>query len=103
MSLLTHHQIKEESLFAVRETSGNAQFECARVIHAAIVSRNFRERLLANPVKSIEAGYCGEKFFFTREEKLRLRMIQAVTLDEFARQLNQVIDGAVIPQMVYTR
>lgn len=103
MSLLTHHQINDESLSAVREAGSSAQFECARVIHAAIISRNFRDRLLANPVKSIEGGYCGEKFFFTREEKLRLMMIRAVTLDEFARQLTHVIEGEVIPQMAFAR
>lgn len=104
MSLLTHHQINDEAHYMVhREHNDNAQLECARLIHAAIVSRSFRERLLANPVKSVEAGYCGEKFFFTREEKSRLKLIQARSLDEFAKQLTQVIESEVIPQMAFAQ
>lgn len=104
MSLLTQYQVKNEMVFPVqRESSESAQQECARLIHAAIISRTFRQKLLANPVKSVEAGYCGEKFYFTREEKARMKLIQAITLDEFARQLTQVVEGAVVPQMAYAR
>jgi hypothetical protein len=81
----------------------SVQMECGRLIHAAIISKSFRQMLLTNPVRSVETGYCGEKFFFTREEKMRIKMIQAATLEEFACQLMQVVDAEAIPNLAYVQ
>lgn len=77
--------------------------ECGRLIHAAVINKRFREMLLANPVKSIETGYSGENFSFTREEKARIRHIQARSLEDFAVQLMQVVEKPVVAEPAYLR
>ncbi|MCC6146367.1 MAG: hypothetical protein IT308_02235 [Anaerolineaceae bacterium] len=77
--------------------------ECGRLIHAAVINKRFCAMLLANPVKSIETGYHGEKFSFTREEKARIRHIQAQSLEDFAAQLMQVVEKPVVSEFAYAR
>lgn len=69
-----------------------AQVECERLIHAAVISQRFLNGLLVDPIKSIEEGFCGEKFAFTREEKQRIKFIRARSLADFSTQLMQVVD-----------
>jgi hypothetical protein len=68
--------------------------ECGRLIHAAVISRRFQKLLLTNPIKTIEEGYCGEKFAFTQAEKQRIRHIRASNLAEFSSQLMQTIESS---------
>lgn len=68
------------------------RIECGRLIHAAVINRRFLNNLLANPLKSIEEGFCGEKFAFTREEKQRIRLIRASSLADFSSQLMQAVE-----------
>ncbi len=103
MSLLTHPKFHQEPLPLRQETCESVQLECSRLIHAAIISKNFRQMLLQNPVKSVETGYCGEKFYFTREEKARIKLIRAATLEEFASQLVQVIEFEPVPSLEYVQ
>jgi hypothetical protein len=70
----------------------SVRMECGRLIHAAVISRRFLNMLLTNPVKTIEEGYCGEKFAFTRAEKQRIQHIRASSLADFSSQLLQVIE-----------
>ncbi|NPV75867.1 MAG: hypothetical protein HPY59_05755 [Anaerolineae bacterium] len=77
--------------------------ECGRLIHAAVINKRFREMLLANPVKSIETGFSGEDFSFTREDKERIRRIQAKSLEDFAVQLMQVVEKPVVTELAYLR
>lgn len=65
--------------------------ECSRLIHAAVISKRFLSTLLANPIKTIEDGYCGEKFSFTREEKHHINQIRANSLSEFSNLLIQAV------------
>jgi hypothetical protein len=65
--------------------------ECGRLIHAAVISPRFLKTLLANPIKTIDDGFCGEKFSFTREEKQQIKLIQADTLAEFSNMLIQAV------------
>lgn len=65
--------------------------ECGRLIHAAVISKRFQNILLNNPIKSIEDGFCGEKFSFTREEKQQIKQIQASSLAEFSNLLIQAV------------
>lgn len=73
--------------------------ECGRLIHAAVISKRFLTTLLANPIKSIEDGFCGEKFSFTLEEKQLIQQIQATSLTEFSSMLIQAVipSGKVTP------
>jgi hypothetical protein len=68
--------------------------ECGRLIHAAVISRRFQNNLLNNPLKTIEEGYCGEKFAFTHDEKQRIRTIRASNLADFSRQLMHALEPA---------
>jgi len=65
--------------------------ECGRLIHAAVISKRFLNTLLTNPIKSIEDGFCGEKFSFTREEKQHIKQIHASSLAEFSNLLMQAV------------
>lgn len=81
--------------------------ECGRLVHAAVINRRFLEKLLANPLKTIEDGYCGEKFSFTREEQQQIMLIQASSLAEFSQMLVQAVQLACCippaPEMAYAR
>ncbi len=93
MSLLNHVELVENaSPKACPELNEAARMECSRLIHAALISRRFRDLLLANPIKSIEDGYCGEKFSFTREEKQRIKHIHASSLADLSNQLLQAVE-----------
>ena len=65
--------------------------ECSRLIHAAVISKRFLNSLLANPQKSIEDGFCGEKFSFSLEEKQQITNIRASSLAEFSQLLLQAV------------
>ncbi len=84
-----------------------ARMECGRLLHAAVINRRFLDKLLTNPLKSIEDGFCGEKFAFTREEKQRINQIRAGSLEEFSRQLLLVVEHsaslAATSEMAYAR
>jgi len=81
--------------------------ECGRLIHAAVISKRFLNTLLANPLQSIEAGFCGEKFSFTREEKQQIQQIHASSLAEFSNLLIQAVKqpcfGLPAPDLAFTQ
>ena len=77
--------------------------ECSRLIHAAVINRSFRAALLEDPLQAIEAGYCGEKFAFTRDEKRRIKNIQARSIEEFSAQLLRVMEMPAMSEYAYVR
>lgn len=92
MTLLTQIEHLEPTIAQMQQDPNEAlRMECGRLIHAAVISRRFLDGLLTNPVQSIENGYCGEKFAFTREEKQRIKHIRASNLADFSNQLMQVV------------
>ncbi len=68
--------------------------ELSRVVHAAIINRRFRENLLSDPIRSIESGFCGESFYFSRETKEQIRSIQARSLEEFAAGITKYLENS---------
>ena len=97
MSLLNQINLQDPVFpFTSPDPFESARMECGRLVNAALISRTFRTKLLADPVKSIEAGYCGEKFTFTREEKECIKCIHASTLADFSSQLLKVVGQAEI-------
>lgn len=105
MTLLSrpqNHTSPRKSLVE-RNPDDAVKWECGRLIHAAVINKRFREMLLANPVKSIETGFSGEYFSFTREEKERIRHIRAKSLEDFAAQLMQVVEKPVVSELAYLR
>ena len=67
-----------------------ASSEYSRILSAAVINSHFRQMLLNDPVKAISNGYSGEKFDINSEEKVRLSVIRATSLADFAAQLSQV-------------
>ena len=64
--------------------------EYSRILSAAVINSHFRRMLLNDPVKAISNGYSGEQFNINNEEKVRLSVIRATSLADFATQLSQV-------------
>jgi hypothetical protein len=75
----------------------NHRREINRLITAAAVSTRFCDLLLSTPDLAIAAGYNGEGFFLSPEEKTLVLSIRAATLAEFAQQLlegrRKIADG----------
>jgi len=93
MTLLTKVENFESHFPTVHQDPNEAlRMECGRLIHAAVISRRFQDGLLTNPLQSIESGYCGEKFAFTREEKQRIKHIRAKNLADFSSQLMLAVE-----------
>jgi hypothetical protein len=74
--------------------------ELSRLIHAALISQNFRQRLLDNPLRAIESGFSGECFQFSAEHKERIQLIRADTLESFSMQITQTLNPAPLKQRV---
>lgn len=64
-----------------------ARKEFSRILSAAVISTQFRKKLLSDPLGAISNGYSGETFDLKKEEKSRLSSIRAASLAEFAAQL----------------
>lgn len=75
----------------------NAEF--GRLIHAAVINKGFRAKLLQNPVSCIDSGYCGETFHFPFEIKNRIKQINARSLEEFSSQVINLINMPNVPEM----
>jgi hypothetical protein len=91
----------------VQDPNECVRMECGRLIHAAVISQRFMKNLLTNPIKTIEEGFCGEKFTFTQEEKQHIRRIRASSLAEFSNALLQVVELpsriAMTPDIAYAQ
>jgi hypothetical protein len=90
-----------------QDPNESVAMECGRLIHAAVISKRFLSSLLADPIKSIEAGFCGETFAFTREEKQQIKRIHASSLADFSNQLILAVEHACClspaTEMAYAR
>lgn len=60
--------------------------EVSRLFCAAVVSKRFREQLLADPTLAVAQGYNGESFNLPQEALERLSHIRADSLSDFAAQ-----------------
>lgn len=67
--------------------------ELGRLIHAAIINKRFCQKLILNPLASIEAGYCGESFHFPTEFKESVKYVRAESLESFSAQLLQIVNS----------
>jgi len=61
--------------------------ELSRLINAAVISRDFCRLLLTNPATALRAGYNGDLFHLTSEERDLILSIRASSLADFAWQL----------------
>ncbi len=72
--------------------------ELGRLIHAAIINKHFCQKLIKNPVQSIESGFCGESFHFPAEFKESVKYVRADNLESFSAQLIQIINSLFIAE-----
>lgn len=62
-----------------------------RVFAAAVVDRDFCEKLLMNPQEALDKGYLGESFRLSSEERDLIVSIRARTLGDLAKQVNSAL------------
>jgi len=61
--------------------------EYSRILSAAVVNADFRQKLLSDPLAAIASGYSGETFELNTSQQDRIARIQACSLADFAAQL----------------
>jgi len=84
----------------IREKQDDLKAEFGRLMHAAVINKRFRERLLDNPIDCLETGYCGERFDFPFEIINSIKQINARSLEEFANQVVSLISMPVRKEAV---
>ena len=68
-----------------------------RLFAAAIVSDQFRTKLLSEPEAAMTGGYLGQPFALTDHEKKIIKTVQAKNLTDFAQKVNQALKGNQTP------
>ncbi len=71
--------------------------ESYKILAAAVISKQFREKLLSNPQMAVEAGYDGQCFHIDVEIKQKISIIRANNLSDFAMQLTQNLNNSLPP------
>jgi hypothetical protein len=82
----------QHALAGNKTTSLPVGSELSRMLTAAVINSQFRQRLLANPDEAVEAGFAGEPFSLASEDKNSLGSIHATSLADFAFQLNRTLE-----------
>jgi len=62
-----------------------------RLLTAAIVNSQFREKLLKEPEQALAGGYLGQAFILTDQEKSIIGSVRASDLADFAQKVNQAL------------
>jgi hypothetical protein len=68
-----------------------------RLLAAAVVSRQFCNILLNDPVRAIQEGFAGEQFNLSADEYELIIVIRSSSLTDFAEQLCKVLPGLCTP------
>jgi hypothetical protein len=68
----------------------------ARLLAAAIVSKEFCRTLLDDPERALEEGYQGETFLLSKEEYDSLLSIRAASLTDLARRMTLMLSKNTI-------
>lgn len=92
-SLSTNNQTKNS------HRQDDIEAEVYRLLHAAVINRRFREKLLTNPINCIETGFCGESFNFPKDLIIQLKSVNANSLDEFSSKLMKLINSIPVPEL----
>lgn len=64
-----------------------------RLFAAAIVSDQFRAKLLSEPEAALTSGYLGQTFTLTDHEQKIIKNVRANNLTDFAQKVNQALKG----------
>jgi hypothetical protein len=65
-----------------------AASEISRLLAAAVINQTFCKLLLTKPDRALAAGFNGEKFRLSHEQKTRIIGIKAASLAEFAMKVS---------------
>jgi hypothetical protein len=68
-----------------------------RLLAAAVVSRQFCNILLNDPVRAIQEGFAGEQFNLSTDEYELIVVIRSSSLTDFAEQLCKALPGLYAP------
>lgn len=68
-----------------------------RLFAAAIVSDQFRAKLLSEPEAAMTGGYLGQTFSLTDQEKRIIKTVRANNLTDFAQKVNQALKSSQTP------
>lgn len=94
MDVLTNvTTISPQTYQGVRHTQTSDR-DLNRLLTAAVVNKNFRTMLLADPRGALTAGYNGEAFFLKADEQDLILSIQATSLTEFANHITNHQHGS---------
>jgi hypothetical protein len=86
--------ISTEQAVTYQKTDTNREF--SRILCAAVVNKSFCGRLLADPVKTVSMGYCGEKFQLKEHELRQIASIRVGSLADFAAELMKVTEPITV-------
>ncbi len=81
------------------EVQNDIMTEFSKVMHAAVINKDFRENLLASPLSSIEAGYFGEKFHLPENLLCRISFLKCSSLEQFSLEVVRIIDGIQVLEL----
>ena len=89
MTMLTVEAYPASSMSFRRTSVGRTGLH--RLFAAAIVSDQFREKLLREPEAALANGYLGQTFALTDQEKTIIESVRANTLTDLAQKVNQAL------------
>jgi hypothetical protein len=95
MTMLTLNTYTTSSFAPRKSTAGRSGLH--RLFAAAIVSDQFRAKLLSEPEAAMTGGYLGQTFALTDHEKKIIKTVQAKNLTDFAQKVNQALKGNQTP------
>ena len=88
MNVLTSATIMSPYPYQAKIHKNTNGRDLSRLLTAAVVNKNFRTKLLADPRGALLAGYNGEPFSLKTEDQDLILSIRATSLPEFATQLS---------------
>ena len=91
MTMLTFDAYPTSSLSFRRTSVGRTGLH--RLFAAAIVSDQFREKLLREPEAALANGYLGQTFALTDMEEKIIKSVRASTLADLAQKVNHALRG----------
>ena len=95
MTMLSLETFPTRSFTPRKSTAGRSGLH--RLFAAAIVSDQFRAKLLSEPEAAMTGGYLGQAFVLTDQEKRIIKTVQANDLKDFAQKVNQALKGSQTP------
>lgn len=91
MTMLTLDTYSASSFTPRKSAAGRSGLH--RLFAAAIVSDQFRAKLLSEPEAALTGGYLGQTFTLTDHEQKVIKTVRANNLTDFAQKVNQALKG----------